>query len=160
LKKAKPVNRSDKAMITVHDLLRIKGDQVWTISPYASVLETLKLMAEKDIGALLVVDADEIVGVISERDLVRSFAKTETCFLDLEIQNYMTRGVITINPSQSIDECMQLMTKEKIRHLPVVENQKLVGLISMRDVVKEILSSKESTITSLEDYIEGRGYGH
>ena len=147
-------------MATVRDLLRIKGNQVWTISPYASVLETLKLMAEKDIGALLVVDGDEMEGVISERDLARSFAKTETCLLDIEVQNYMTRGVITVNPDQSIDECMQIMTKERIRHLPVVENNKLVGLISMRDVVKELISSKESTINSLSDYIEGRGYGH
>jgi CBS domain-containing protein len=147
-------------MATVRDLLKIKGDQVWTISPEASVLETLQLMADKDIGALLVIDAEEIIGIISERDLVRSFAKTKTCLLDLEVQNYMTRGVITVNQDQSIDECMQVMTKERIRHLPVVENQKLIGLISMRDVVKEMISSKQSTINSLADYIEGRGYGH
>jgi CBS domain-containing protein len=134
---------------------------VWSsTSPYASVLDTLKLMAEKDVGALLVIDADEIAGVISERDLVRSFAKTETCRLDNEVQNYMTKGVITVTPEMSIDECMQLMTKEKIRHLPVVENNRLVGVISMRDVVKELISSKESTINSLSDYIEGRGCCH
>jgi CBS domain-containing protein len=144
----------------VRDLLKIKGNDVWTIPPDASVLETLKLLFQKDIGALLVVDEDEIIGVISERDLVRSFAKTESCHLDLEIENYMTRGVITVTPDQSIDECMGLMTTQRIRHLPVVENHRVIGLISMRDVIKEILSSKESTINSLSDYIEGRGYGH
>ncbi len=146
-------------MANVRDLPEIKGNEVWSISPYATVLQTMKLMAEKDVGALLVVDEDEIEGVISERDLVRSFAKTETCHLDIEIENYMTRGVITVIPDMTVDECMQLMTKEKIRHLPVIDNKKVVGLISMRDVVRELISSKESTINSLSDYIEGRGYG-
>ena len=146
-------------MTIVRDLLKTKGNQVWSISPYASVLATLKLLAEKEVGALLVVDEDKTVGIISERDLVREFAKTETCLLDIEIQNYMTPGVITVGPDATIEECLQVMTKERIRHLPVIENDNLVGLISIGDVVKEIISTKESTIDHLENFIEGRGYG-
>ncbi len=142
-------------MTTVRDLLKKKGNQVWSISPYASVLATLKLLAEKEVGALLVVDEDETVGIISERDLVRAFAKTETCLLDIEIQNYMTPGVITVGPDATIEECLQVMTQEHIRHLPVIENDKLVGLISIGDVVKDIVASKESTIHSLQKYISG-----
>lgn len=146
-------------MTTTRDLLKIKGNEVWSISPNTSVLETLKFMAAKDVGALLVVDAGQIVGVISERDFVRSIAQTEQCLLSATVQDYMTKDVVTVGLDQTIDECMQLMTKERIRHLPVVETHSLVGLISIGDVVKEIISSKESTINNLENYIEGRGYG-
>jgi CBS domain-containing protein len=146
-------------MATVRDLLKLKGNQVWTISPTTSVIDTLKFMSDKDVGALLVVEGDQILGVISERDFVRSIAQTGQCLLYAQVQNYMTKEVVTVKPSQTIDECMQLMTKQRIRHLPVVENQALVGLISIGDVVKEMISSKESTITSLENFIEGRGYG-
>jgi CBS domain-containing protein len=145
-------------MNTVRDLLKTKGNQVWSISPYASVLATLKLLAEKEVGALLVVDENKTVGIISERDLVRVFAKTETCLLDIEIQNYMTPGVITVGLDATIEECLQVMTHERIRHLPVIENDKLVGLISIGDVVKDVVSSKESTIHSLESYISGTDY--
>ena len=146
-------------MTTVRDLLKIKGNEVWTIPPATSVLDTLKFMAKKDVGALLVLDANEIVGVISERDFVRSIAQTEQCLLEALVQDYMTKDVHTVGLDQTIEECMQLMTHKRIRHLPVVENHTLVGLISIGDVVKEMISSKESIINSLENYIEGRGYG-
>ena len=147
-------------MTTVCDLLKIKGDQVWSISPATSVLDTLQLMAEKDVGALLVLEGDQIAGIISERDFVRSIAKTGRCLVQTTVPEYMTKKVITINPDQSLEECMQLMTKEHIRHLPVIENGKLVGIISIGDVVKELISNKESTINNLQNYIEGRGYGN
>ena len=146
-------------MTTVRDLLKIKGNEVWTIHPATSVLDTLKFMAKKDVGALLVLDANEIVGVISERDFVRSIAQTELCLLDALVQDYMTKDVHTVGLDQTIEECMQLMTHKRIRHLPVVENHTLVGLISIGDVVKQMISSKESIINSLENYIEGRCYG-
>lgn len=147
-------------MITIRDLLKNKGNQVWSISPDTSVIETLQLMAEKDVGALLVLEGDQIAGIISERDFVRSIAETERCILKTTVLEYMTKKVITVELDQSIDECMQMMTKERIRHLPVVEGGKLVGLISIGDVVKELISNKESTINNLQNYIEGRGYGH
>jgi CBS domain-containing protein len=147
-------------MATIRDLLKMKGNEVWYVSPTTSVLETLKVMADKDVGALLVLDADQIVGIISERDFARSIAKTEQCLLNTTVQEYMTNEVVTITPDQSVDEGMQLMTLYKIRHLPVLEGQVLSGVISIGDLVKEIISSKESTIDSLQNFIVGRGYGH
>ena len=147
-------------MATIRDLLKNKGNQVWAISPNTSVLETLQMMAEKDVGALLVLEGDQIAGIISERDFVRSIAETERCVLNTTVLEYMTKKVITVSPDQGIDECMQLMTKEHIRHLPVMEGGKLVGVISIGDVVKELISYKESTINTLQNYIEGRGYGN
>ena len=146
-------------MATIRDLLKNKGNQVWAISPNTSVLETLQMMAEKDVGALLVLEGNQIAGIISERDFVRSIAETERCVLNTTVLEYMTKKVITIDPNQAIEDCMQLMTKEHIRHLPVVEGGKLVGIISIGDVVKELISYKESTINTLQNYIEGRGYG-
>jgi CBS domain-containing protein len=147
-------------MATISDILRVKGNQVWTIPPKTSVLDALKVMRDKDVGALLVMEAGNIVGIVSERDFMRSIADKEEFQLTAEVQDYMTRGVFTIEPSQSIEESMMLMTKERIRHLPVVDNDKLVGLISIGDVVKELISDKESLINNLENYIQGRGYGH
>jgi len=147
-------------MITVSDLLKTKGNQVWIISPNMSVLETLQFMAEKDVGALLVLENEKIVGIISERDFVRSIAKTERCVLNTTVLEYMTKKVISVRPNQSIEECMQLMTKEHIRHLPVVEGDKLVGLISIGDVVKGLMSYDQTMIDNLQNYIEGSGYGH
>jgi CBS domain-containing protein len=147
-------------MITIRDLLKIKGNQVWTITLNTSVLDTLKIMDEKDVGALLVLDNGQIAGIVSERDFARSIARSERCVLNTTVLEYMTKNVITVHPDQSIDDCLQLMTDKHFRHLPVVEDNKLIGLISIGDVVKEIISIRESTIGSLEDYIQGRGYGH
>jgi CBS domain-containing protein len=147
-------------MISIRDLLKKKGNQVWSTTLDSSVLDTLKLMDEKDVGALLVLDKGNIVGIVSERDVVRSIARSERCVLNTTILEYITKNVITVHPDQSVDDCLQLMTDKHFRHLPVVEDNKLIGLISIGDVVKEIISSKESTIGSLEDYIQGRGYGH
>ena len=147
-------------MVTVSDLLKTKGNQVWTITPNMTVLDTLQFMAEKDVGALLVLEDEKIVGIISERDFVRSIAKTGLCVLNTTVLEYMTKKVITVSPNQSIDDCMQLMTKEHIRHLPVVEDGKLVGLVSIGDVVKGMITSKEILIDNLQNYIEGSGYGH
>ncbi len=146
-------------MITVRDLLKNKGDQVWSVTPTTTVIETLEFLAEKDVGALLVLDKGQIVGIISERDFARSIAKTRLCLLEKAVQDYMTTDVFTVGPEQTIEECMTLMTKERIRHLPVVKDHQLIGLISIGDVVKSLISSKESLIDSLENYIEGRGYG-
>jgi CBS domain-containing protein len=147
-------------MIKIRELLKEKGNDVFFVTPDTSVLETFQLMAEKDVGALLVLDGDKIAGIISERDFARSIAEKERCILNTTVLEYMTTKVTTISPDYSIDDCLQLMTKERIRHLPVVENDKLVGMISIGDLIKEIISSKESTINSLQSYIEGTGYGH
>jgi CBS domain-containing protein len=144
----------------IRDLLKSKGQDIWSISQNATVLETLKLLAEKDIGALIVMNGEHLVGIISERDFVRSIAKSGNCLIHTEVKEYMTKEVITISPDKTIQDCMVLMTREHIRHLPVVENDHIVGMISIGDVVKVTIADAESRISNLEDFIEGRGYGH
>jgi CBS domain-containing protein len=147
-------------MATIRNLLKSKGDSVWSVPPTATVLETLKIMAEKDVGALLVLESDKILGIISERDFARAIAQSGRCMPDRMVQDYMTKEVVTAGPDRTIEECMQLMTDSKVRHLPILEGEKLVGLISIGDLVKEIITSKQSMIDILENYIEGRGYGN
>jgi CBS domain-containing protein len=147
-------------MAQVKDLVKIKGGDVWSVSPETAVLEALRVMHEKDIGALLVVEGGNLVGIFSERDFARSIVDTGSCVINAPVKEYMTTKVFTIAPQNSMDECMQLMTAKKIRHLPVLEGDKVVGVISIGDVVKEEIASRESTIETLENYIEGHGYGH
>jgi CBS domain-containing protein len=146
-------------MLKIRDLLKVKGNQVWSITPETSVLEALQLMTEKQVGALLVMDGEKIAGIISERDFVHGVAEKERCIVNTTIYEYMTPKVITVSLDQTVEDCMQLMTAQHIRHLPVVEKDKLVGMISIGDIVKEIISSEKSRADSLENYIEGRGYG-
>ncbi len=146
-------------MITVKNLLEAKGDEVYSTRPQATVLEALQQMAAKGIGALVVLDGEALVGVISERDFVYEIAKTGVCIIDETVDQHMTKEVITIRPEDTIDECMGLMTVKRIRHLPVVEKGRLVGLVSIGDVVKGEISTREMTIEELENYIQGRGYG-
>lgn len=147
-------------MITIHDLLNVKGRDVYAVHPGTTVIETLKYLAEKDIGALVVLKNDGIAGIISERDFVRSIAETGKCLLESTVSDYMTEEVFTIELDQSLSDCMKLMTDKHIRHVPVVEKGKLVGVISIGDVVRAIITDHEMTIDQLSNYIEGRGYGH
>jgi CBS domain-containing protein len=145
-------------MTTVRGLLKTKGDQVWSVGPDASVLEALERMAEKNVGALVVVQNDSLLGIISERDFARAIAKFGRCLIEAPVKEYMTKDVYSVGPDLSTDECMSLMTEKRIRHLPVMEDNKLIGLISIGDVVREVVSAKESTIHSLENYIGGTDY--
>jgi CBS domain-containing protein len=99
-----------------------------------------------------------MVGIVSERDFVRSIAKTGQCLLHSTVEHYMVREIISITPGQTIEQCMQIMTEKRIRHLPVIENDQLIGVISIGDVVRELISNKQLTIDQLEDYIHGRPY--
>jgi CBS domain-containing protein len=146
-------------MAQVKDLIRVKGSDTWSVGPETPVLEALRVMYEKDIGALLVQDSGKLVGIFSERDFARSIVDTGSCVIEKPVKEYMTTKVFTIAPVNSMDECMQLMTTKKIRHLPVMEGEKVVGMISIGDVVKEEIASRQSTIDTLENYIEGHGYG-
>jgi CBS domain-containing protein len=145
-------------MITVRDLIKTKGKEVWSVSPETTMIDALKLLAKKDVGALPVTKDGKMVGIVSERDFVRSIAKTSQVLLYSPVEHYMVHDVFTITPDQSIEQCMQIMTEKHIRHLPVLDNGDLVGLISIGDVVREMISNKEFTITQLENYIQGRGY--
>ena len=146
-------------LITVRDILKGKGNDLWVVSPTTPLIDALKLMAEKNIGTLLILESDSIAGIISERDFVRKIAKREQCQLDGPVSEMMTADVITVSPKQGIEECMEIMTEKHIRHLPVVEDDKPIGMISIGDVIKSIITSHEFTIDQMEKYIGGRGYG-
>lgn len=145
-------------VISVRDLLRLKGDVIWSVSPDTPVIEALDKLAEKDIGALLVLDGEDIAGIISERDVVRKIAKAKAFVMDQPVSDFMTAKVFTISPAQTIEDCMAMMTEKHIRHLPVVEDGKLVGVISIGDVVKAFITSQEFMIEQLRKFIDGGGY--
>jgi len=142
-------------MTTVKSVLLSKSNNIWSISPDAIVFEAVKIMAEKNIGALLVMQKDAVVGIFSERDYARKIVLKGVSSHTAVVKDVMTSGVLSVNPEQSIDECMALMTDKHIRHLPVLENGKLLGIISIGDVVKAIISEHEYTIKQLENYITG-----
>jgi CBS domain-containing protein len=142
-------------MTTVRSVLQSKGSDVWSTTPDTLVFDALKVMAEKNVGALLVMNGNQLIGIFSERDYARKVVLKGESSHNIAIRNVMTSGVISVTPDQSIEECMALMTGKHIRHLPVLENSKLVGLISIGDVVKAIISQHEDTIKQLENYITG-----
>jgi CBS domain-containing protein len=143
-------------MGTARDILRRKGNQVWYTTPETSVYEALELMAERDVGALVVLDSDELVGVFSERDYARKGILHGRLSRETKVRELMTERVITVSPGNTIEECMRIMTENRIRHLPVLEQRRLVGLVSIGDVVKSIITDQQATIGYLEDYISGR----
>jgi len=145
-------------MVTVRDLIKTKGTEVWSVSPDTTMIDALSQLAKKDVGALMVTKDDKMVGIVSERDFVRSIAKTGQCLLHSTVERYMTTEISSVTPDATIDQCMQLMTDKHIRHLPVLENDKLVAVISIGDVVRDLISNKELTINQLEDYIQGRTF--
>ncbi|MDD8031707.1 MAG: CBS domain-containing protein [Acidobacteriota bacterium] len=143
-------------MITVKEMLEEKGSEVWTISPEATVFEALKIMADKGIGALVVVENDQVVGVISERDYARKVVLKGKSSLETPVKEIMTTQVYVVTPEATAEECMALMTEKRIRHLPVIQEKKLAGVISIGDVVKSIISSQKITIEHLQNYIMGK----
>ena len=142
-------------MTTVRHILQEKGNRVWTASPDASVRDAVRLMDESNVGVLVVSKGDEVVGIVSERDIARKLILKEQSSASTLVQDIMTPDVITITPDQSIDECMALMTSKHIRHLPVLDGKKLAGLVSIGDVVKAMIAEKEHLIKELQNYITG-----
>lgn len=142
-------------MVMVSQCLQRKGRSVWSLGPDASVYDALKLMAEKDIGALLVLEGDELAGIFSERDYARKVVLKGKSSKETTLREIMTSRVICVHQHQSIEECMALMTEYHVRHLPVLVDEKLVGVISIGDVVKEIISEQKFVIEQLEQYITG-----
>ncbi|HVM97260.1 MAG TPA: CBS domain-containing protein [Candidatus Acidoferrales bacterium] len=141
----------------VRDVLKGKSATVWSVDPGMTVYATLELMAAKDIGAVLVVDEDGVVGVFSERDYARQVILKGKSSRDTQVRDVMTSRVLFVQPDDSLEECMQLMTGKRIRHLPVQEEGRLIGLISIGDVVKAVISEKEHIIQELENYIASAG---
>ena len=143
-------------MKTVSMVLGAKGHDVWRVRPDASVLEALKVMAEHGIGALIVMDGDRLVGLFSERDYARKVILKGKSSATTLVREIMSSEVIVVQPSQSIKECMKLMTHHRVRHLPVLEDNRMMGILSIGDVVKAIISEQRSMIHDLEDYIVQR----
>ena len=143
-------------MKIVKDILKGKGYDVWTIHPDAMVYDALALMAEKNVGALVVVEGERPIGVISERDYARNMILKGRTSRDTAIREIMTPLAVTVRPEQDLEECMQLMTDKRVRHLPVMQGDKLIGIVSIGDIVKGVISTKEFMIEQLEKYIKGQ----
>lgn len=144
-------------MNTVSQLLKNKGSKVWSISPQAPIYEALELMAEKKIGALPVIENNQLVGIFSERDYARKVILKGRSSKVTLIGELMTSKLYCVSLNDTVDTCMALMTNKRIRHLPVLENDQLLGIVTIGDVVKHVISGHEITIRELEKYIKG-GY--
>jgi CBS domain-containing protein len=144
-------------MPIVRDLIRTKGNQIWSITPDASVYQALEMMAEKRVGALLVMKAGKVTGILSERDCVRKVDILGKTSRAVKVEEIMTRNVLYVEANQPLEDCMSLMTEKRIRHLPVFDEGQLVGMISIGDVLKEIISEQKVMISHLEHYITGAG---
>ena len=137
-------------------ILRKKGTDVWSVPPDATVYDAMQMMADKDVGALLIMDGSEFVGVVSERDYARKVILQGRSSKDTPVREIATETVITITPECSVDEAMRLITTNRIRHLPVVCEGKVHGMISIGDLVQWISFAQDQTIEQLEHYIEGK----
>ena len=140
-------------MKTVRQLLQAKGSQIYTIAPDARVFDALKLMAEKNVGALVVTEGGRLAGIMSERDYARKVILLSKSSHDIAVSDIMTAKVITVHPGQTVEECMTLMTEKRIRHLPVTDGERVIGMLSIGDLVKEVIAEQEATIKQLESYI-------
>lgn len=141
---------------SVRDILRSKGSQVWSVAPTTTVFDVLRLMAEKEIGAVVVLEDGRIVGIFSERDYARKVFLKGKSSKETAVEEVMTPRVVCVSPDRTLDECMALMTEKRIRHLPVCEGDRLIGLVSIGDVVKGVISDQQFMIDQLEHYILGR----
>ena len=142
--------------MTVRQLLAQKGSRVETIRPERTVFEALEKMAQANIGALVVTEEDELVGILSERDYARKVILQGRASRDTPVREIMSSPVITVDPSASVEDCMEIMTERKLRHLPVVDEGLMVGIVSIGDVVKTLISEKDYMIEQLQNYIDYR----
>jgi len=142
-------------MTTVRQLLDQKGGNIWSIHPNATVLDAVKEMAEKDIGSLVVMDSDELVGIITERHYARNVALKGKTSPATPVRDIMERHVIIARPEQSVEQCMALISEKRVRHLPVLEGKKPIGMVSIGDLVKSMVSDQKFMVDQLQHYIHG-----
>ena len=142
-------------MTTVRQLLDQKGRKIWSIPPHATVFDAVAKMAEKDVGSLVVMDGDELVGIITERHYARNVVLKGKTSPTMPVRDIMERHVIIARPEQSVEQCMALMSEKRVRHLPVFEGKKPIGIVSIGDLVKSIIGDQKFMIDQLEHYIHG-----
>ena len=140
-------------MTTLKMLLKDKGHDVWSVHPDDTVLDAIKMLAEKDIGALIVIKDDKPVGIFTERDYARNVYLKGKSSLDTAVRDVMVAPVICVKPDQTVDECMALMTAKRFRHLPIMDGDELVGMVSIGDLVKSVIAEQQFTIEQMEQYI-------
>jgi CBS domain-containing protein len=140
---------------TISEILNYKGTNVWFISPEATVFDAVKMMADKNVGALLVTEGDKLVGIISERDYTRKVALKGKSSKETAVREILSGRVIHATPANTVEECMRLMTDHRIRHLPVLEEGRIVGVVSIGDLVNWIISAQTTRISQLQTYIAG-----
>jgi CBS domain-containing protein len=140
-------------MQTVASILGSKGTQVWSVRPTDTVLAALRVMAEHDVGAVLVMDGERLAGIFTERDYARKVVLIGRSSRDFAVQDIMTHSVVCVTPERSVNECMALMTEKRLRHLPVLDHKRVVGLVSIGDLVKATIEEQEFTITQLQLYV-------
>jgi CBS domain-containing protein len=143
-------------MNTVRHILQIKGSDVWSIWPDATVYDALRMMADKNVGALLVMEGDRMVGILSERDYARKIILEDRASKTTKVREIMTSLVVTIHPDQTVHEVMELMTAKHIRHVPVLDGEQVLGMISIGDVVKDIMYEQRKTIRTLTERMTGK----
>jgi CBS domain-containing protein len=141
---------------TISAILAHKGTAVWSVTPETTVFEAIAMMDEKNVGALLVMQDDDLVGMISERDYTRKVALKGKSSKQVQVQEIMTRSIVTVSPSHTVEECLRLMNDNRVRHLPVTEEGKVVGIVSIGNLVNWVIESQAEAITHLEDYITGK----
>lgn len=141
---------------TINDILKHKGHEIWSVSPGALVYDAIAMMADKHVGALLVVSDSKLVGIVSERDYARKVILQGKSSKETQVKDIMTSPVVFVTPQHTVGEGLRIMTNERIRHLPVVEGEKVVGVVSIGDLVNWVISAQEETIHHLHDYITGK----
>lgn len=144
---------------TISEILQRKGSQVWSVSPDAIVFDAIKLLSDKNVGALLVMDGEKLVGVLSERDYTRKVALQGKSSKSTLVREILTSMVVSATPKHTVDECLQLMTAHRVRHLPVLEGGKVVGIVSIGDLVNWVINVQRQTISQLKSYIAGDIHG-
>ena len=142
-------------MTTIAQLLNAKGDQIWSVEPKATIFEALEIMSEKEIGALLVMEDGKLMGIFSERDYARKVILKGKSSKETPVGELMTKKVFYIDSQKTINDCMAMMTAKRIRHVPVIEDNQVMGIVTIGDVVNQIISEQEVTINHLENYITG-----
>jgi CBS domain-containing protein len=141
---------------TIASIFKSKGSRIWSIDPEATIYDAIAMMAERSVGALLVVSGGKLVGIISERDYARKVILQGRSSKETHVREIMTRSVITVSPEHTVDDCMRIITNHRVRHLPVLDGDRLVGVISIGDLVRAIIADQAQTIDHLHAYISGR----